>query len=179
LAATLLVLGLALPNTASAAQVSSPTAGEDAVYTDPAGRFTIPIPTNWIAEEHDGFVSVLTIDRKVAISLVVVPGMSATEAIVQAMKLIEPDSDATPLPDLMATPSSGSDDVALYTYDDGSSSGQLVQAYGQRVNEVVIVLVLQGDLDTVGLRQVQVDKVRYGIQIFPDKLGTPAATPAS
>ncbi len=178
MAAALLALSLALPVTVSAAQVSSPTAGEDALYTDPDGRFTIPIPTNWIAEEHEGFVSVLANDRKVSISLVIVPGTSASEAIVQAMKLIEPDSDATPLPELMATPSSGSDDVALYTYDDGSASGQLVQAYGQRVNDVVIVLVLQGDLDTVALRQVQVDKVRYGIQIFPDKLGTPAATPA-
>lgn len=177
LAAALLVLGLALPDAVSATQVSTPTAGEDAVYTDPDGRFSIPIPTNWIAEEHDSYVSVLSDDKKVSVSLVVVSGTSASEAIVRAMKLVEPDSDATPLPELMATPTSGSDDVALYTYDDGSTSGRLVQAYGQRVNDVVFVLVLQGDLDTVKLRQVQVDKVRYGIKIFPDKLGTPAATP--
>jgi hypothetical protein len=95
------------------------------------------------------------------------------------MQLIEPGPSATPLPELMATPSSGSDDVALFTYDDGSASGQLVQAYGQRVGDVVFVLVLQGDLETVGLRQVQVDKVRFGIQVFPDALGSPVATPAA
>jgi hypothetical protein len=54
-----------------------------------------------------------------------------------------------------------------------------VQAYGQRVGDVVFVLVLQGDLETVGLRQVQVDKVRFGIQVFPDALGSPVATPAA
>jgi hypothetical protein len=177
------VLGLLLlamvGSAPAAAQVSTPTAGEDTVYRDPLGRFTIPIPTNWVAEEHDGFVTVGTDDKKISISLVLIAGNGASDAIVQAMKLIDPGSDATPLPELMATPSSGSDDVALFTYDDGSASGQLVQAYGQRVGDVVFVLVLQGDLETVGLRQVQVDKVRFGIQVFPDALGSPVATPAA
>jgi hypothetical protein len=178
LTVALLILVLAGPG-AALAQVSTPTAGEDTVYRDPQGRFTIPIPTNWIAEEHDGFVTVGTDDKKVAISLVLISGVGASDAITQAMKLIDPSSNATPLPELMATPSSGSDDVALFTYDDGSASGQLVQAYGQRVGDVVFVLVLQGDLETVALRQVQVDKVRFGIQVFPEALGSPVATPAA
>lgn len=177
-AVAFVALALAGPATALA-QVSTPTAGEDAMYRDPLGRFTIPIPTNWIAEEHDGYVTVGTVDKKIAISLVLISGTGASEAIVQAMKLIDPGSDATPLPELMATPSSGSDDVALFTYDDGSASGQLVQAYGQRVGDVVFVLVLQGELEAVGLRQVQVDKVRFGIQVFPGALGSPVATPAA
>ena len=178
LTVALLVLTLAGPE-AALAQVSTPTAGEGTVYRDPQGRFTIPIPTNWIAEEHQGFVTVGTDDKKIGISLVLISGVGASDAIGQAMKLIDPNSDATPLPDLMATPTSGSDDVALFTYDDGSASGQLVQAYGQRVGDVVFVLVLQGDLETVALRQVQVDKVRFGIQVFPEALGSPVATPAA
>src|SRR4051812_13560254 len=58
---TAVVLALALAGPAQVlAQVSTPTAGEDSVYRDPEGRFAIPIPTNWIAEEHDGYVSVAT-----------------------------------------------------------------------------------------------------------------------
>ncbi len=124
-------------------------------------------------------MTVVTDDKKIGISLVVISGVGASDAITQAMKLIDPSSNATPLPELMATPTSGSDDVALFTYDDGSASGQLVQAYGQRVGDVVFVLVLQGDLETVALRQVQVDKVRFGIQVFPEALGSPVATPAA
>ena len=123
----MLVLALAGPE-AALAQVSTPTAGEDTVYRDPQGRFTIPIPTNWIAEEHEGYVTVGTDDKKIGISLVLISGVGASDAITQAMKLIDPSSNATPLPELMATPTSGSDDVALFTYDDGSASGQLVQA---------------------------------------------------
>lgn len=178
LTAALLFLGLAAPGQVSA-QVSTPTAGEDAVYRDPDGRFVVPIPTNWIAEEHDGYVTVVTDDKEIAISLAVISGTKASDAIFQAMALLNPDSDATPLPELMATPSSGSDDVALFTYDDGSQSGQLVQAYGQRVGDVVFVLILQGDQEAVGLRQVQVDKIRFGVQIFPEALGSPVATPVA
>lgn len=178
----LLIAGLCFLSASSVvtAQVSTPSAGEeDALYIDPQNRFAIPIPTNWIAEEHDGYVAVRTDDKKVTISLVVIPTASASEAIVQAMKIIYPDSDATPLPDLMATPTSGGDDVALYTYDDGSASGNLLQAYGQRVDNVVFVLVLDGDLEAVGLRQVQVDKVRFGIQVNPDAIASPVASPAA
>lgn len=178
LTAVLLVLALASA-TQVMAQVSTPTAGEDGIYRDPQGRFAIPVPTNWTAEEHDGYVTVATDDKKVEISLVLVSGTDAGDAIVQAMKLIDPASSGTPLPELMATPTSGSGDVALFTYDDGSASGRLVQAYGQRVGSVVFVLVLQGDLETVGLRQVQVDKVRFGIEVFPEALGSPIATPSA
>jgi hypothetical protein len=177
---TAVMLVLALAGTQPAlAQLSTPTAGEDSLYRDPQGRFSIPIPTNWVIEEHDGYVTVASDDKKIAISLVLIPDAGASEAIAQAMKLIDPSSDATPLPALMATPTSGSDDVALFTYDDGSTSGRLVQAYGQRVGDVVFVLVLQGEKETVSLRQVQVDKVRFGIQVFPDALGSPVATPAA
>lgn len=178
----LLIAGLGFFSCGSpvTAQVSTPSAGgDDATYRDPEGRFAIPIPTNWIAEEHDGYVVVLTDDKKISIALAVIPTSEASEAIVQAMKIIYPDSDATPLPDLMATPTSGGDDVALFTYDDGSVSGRLLQAYGQRVDNVVFVLVLDGERDAVGLRQVQVDKVRFGVAVYPDAIASPAASPAA
>ena len=161
------------------AQVSTPTAGEESVYRDPDGRFVIPIPTNWVAEEHDGYVRVVTMDEKISVTIAVVSGTSATDAIESTMRLLDSDFEATPLPGLMATPTSGSDDIALYTYDDGSASGQLIQAFGRRVEGVVFVLVLQGELESVKLRQVQVDKIQQGILINPDALGSPAATPES
>ncbi len=177
----LLLVGLltfAAPG-ANAAQVSTPEAGEDAVYRDPAGRFSVPIPTNWLVEEHDGYVSLVTSDGKIDVSIVIVDGASASAAIGEAMQRIGSDSSATPVPPPIATPSTEADDVALFTYDDGADSGRFIQGVGQRVENVVFVLVLQGDLDAVNLRQVQIDKIFYGIQVDLSVLGTPAATPAA
>lgn len=175
-----IVLGfLVLPAHLAWAQVSTPEAAGDAIYRDKAGRFQVPIPTNWIAEEHDGYVSIVTNDRKIAISVVVIAGESATAAIEDAMELIGSTAGATPVAPPMATPSSAGDDVALFTYDDGLESGQLIQAYAQRVGDSVFVLVLHGEREVIGLRQVQVDKVLFGVQVFPEALGRPDATPVS
>jgi hypothetical protein len=129
-----------------------------------------------VAEEHDGYVTVATNDEKIAISLALIPGVGPSDAIVEALTFIDSSIDTALAP---ATPASGGDTVAFVTYDDGSSSGQLIQAYARKVGNVVFVLVLQGDLDTVGLRQVQVDKIINGVQVFPDALGSPVATPAA
>jgi hypothetical protein len=177
LLAALLVLAV-FGITPAAAQISSPTSGEESVYRDPQGRYSVPVPTNWVAEEHEGYVRLVTDDQAISMSLVIINGTSASDAIAQAMQLIDPAFDATPLPNLMATPSSGSDDIALFTYDDASTSGQLVQADGQRVENVVFVLVLQGDAATIGLRQVQVDKIRLGVKVNLAAIASPVATPA-
>lgn len=175
----LLVVSLAVLSVNPAgAQVSTPEAGEDALYRDPQGRFAIPVPTNWTAEEHDGYVSIVTNDKKITISLVLLPGTSATAAIEDAMGLVGSASSGAPLAPL-ATPSSAGDEVAFFTYDDGVESGQMIQAFGQRVGQVVFVLVLHGEREAIGLRQVQVDKILFGVQVFPEALGTPLATPVS
>lgn len=174
LALLLLSFGNPLP---VVAQVSTPEAGEDAVYIDPAGRFSVPIPTNWTTEEHDGFVSLVTNDKKIAISLVVVSGTSASEAIGEALQRVGIDSLATPLPAVVATPVSESDDVAYFTNEDAKDG--LTQVVAQRVNEVVFVLILHGDTDAVQLRQVQIDKIFFGIQVNTALLGSPVATPVS
>ncbi len=176
LATGLLALMLVFPAGVLGGQVSTPEAGEDTVYHDPAGRFTVPIPTNWVAEEHDGYVSIVTSDGKIALSIVVIEGASASAAIAEALQLLEPAG--TPVA-LVATPLSEDDKVAVLTADDGSESGRLVQAVAQRVGDVVFVLVLQGDLEAVGLRQVQVDKIFYGVQVDMSAVGSLVASPVS
>lgn len=176
LAVGCLALVLIFPASVLGGQVSTPDAGEDAVYRDPAGRFSVPIPTNWVAEEHDGYVSIVTGDGKIALSIVVISGTSASAAIGEALELLSPA--ATPVA-LVATPLSEGDKVAVITADDGSESGRLVQAVAQRVGDLVFVLVLQGDLEAVGLRQVQVDKIFYGVQVDMNVVGSPVASPVS
>lgn len=175
-----LMLVAAGPVSVFAAQVSTPSAGEEQVYADPDGRFQIPIPTNWIAEEQDGYVRVATRDGKISIAAAIVPAGGATPAIDAAMRLIDPEFESAALTDLLATPTSSSDDTAFYTFDDGAESGQLVQALGRKIgDESIFVLVLEGELEAVKLRQVQVDKIFQGILIRAEPAATPVASPAT
>jgi hypothetical protein len=175
-AAAFLMLSLALPAGLSA-QVTTPEADGQQYYVDPTDRYAVPIPTNWSAEEHDGYVVVATNDGKIAISAAIVEASGATPAIDAFLRLIEVEFDSSALETLLATPSTTEDSTAFYTFDDGSESGQLLQALGRKLGDDVFVLVLQGDFETVKLRQVQVDKIFEGILIRTESSATPVASP--
>ncbi|MCA9858267.1 MAG: hypothetical protein KC438_01025 [Thermomicrobiales bacterium] len=160
---------------ASAIQVSTPEAADEAMYYDPNGLFAAPIPTNWIAEDQDGYVRIVTQDEQISISIVVVAGSSATTAIGDAIQIVSDDFQGTPVPDPQATPAAGDDSVALFTFDDGSSGGTLIQVYARVVGGNVFVMVLRGDLETIKLRQVQVDKIWQGVLIDTEAAATPVA----
>lgn len=176
---TLLAVSIiALVPTGAQAQVSSPEAGPTS-YVDPEDRFAIPIPTNWVAEEEDGFVRIVTNDQKIAVFMVVLPESSATRAVEQALRLVEANLDPLPEPGSLATPAAGNDDFVLLTLDDGAASGQLVQALAQRIGSDVYVLILDGELEAVKLRQVQVDKILQGTLIRVESTVSPVATPGA
>lgn len=170
---------LAAPFGVATAQVSTPVAGDEQTYVDPDRRFQIPIPTNWVAEEQDGYVRIVTSDGKIVISAAIVEASGATPAIDLFMRRLDPTFESAALTELLATPATGSDESALYTFDDGTGSGQLVQALGRKAGDDVFVLVLQGELEAVKLRQVQVDKIFAGILIRAESDATPVASPAA
>lgn len=174
------MLLLAAPAGAFAAQVSTPEAAAEQVYVDPELRFQIPIPTNWVAEERDGYVRIAAGDGKIAISAGIVAATGASAGIDAFMRLIDADFESAALQILLATPETGTDASAVYTFDDGTESGQLLQALSRKVgDQSVFVLVLQGEAEAVGLRQVQVDKIIQGIVIRTESEATPVASPAA
>lgn len=178
-AMALLLLTLTLPAGAMATQVSTPTAGDGQMYIDPDNRFALPIPTNWIAEEQDGYVRIVTSDGKISISAAIVESSGATPGIDAFMRTLDAEFENAALAERLATPATETDDSATYTFDDGSESGQLLQAIGLKAGSDVFVLVLQGDREAVELRQVQVDKIIQGVLIVVESDATPVASPAA
>ncbi len=161
-------------------QVSTPTAGDDQMYVDPEDRFAVPIPTNWTAEEHDGYVQVVANDGKITVTVAIVQAAGATPGIDLLMRQLDPEFESAALADLLATPETGRDDSAFYTFDDGVESGQLFEALGRKIgDDSVFVLVLQGELEAVKLRQVQINKILDGIVIRAETGATPVASPAA
>ncbi len=179
-AAMALLLTSVIPVLNTAAQVSTPTAEEGQFYVDPEDRFAVPIPTNWTAEEHDGYATIATDDGKIVVSVAIVQASGATPGIDLLMRQLDPEFESDALAELLATPETVGDDSAFYTFDDGVESGELLEALGRKIGEdSVFVLVLQGELEAVKLRQVQINKILDGILIRAESGATPVASPAA
>ena len=177
IAAACVLMALLFPTGATAVQVSTPAAEGEQFYVDPDERFAVPIPTNWSAQEQDGYVQIVTNDGKIVISAAIVETTGATPGIDMFMRLIDPEFESAVLTTALATPESEADATAFYTFDDGANSGELVQALGRNLGSGVFVLGLQGELEAVTLRQVQVNKIFEGILIRTEPGATPIASP--
>ena len=67
--------GLVLPGSAQSPETAT------GLYTDPAGRFTLPVPTTWTVDEQTGFVEFSDPDGDFRIAVVIVTGSTARAGI--------------------------------------------------------------------------------------------------
>jgi CubicO group peptidase (beta-lactamase class C family) len=155
----------AVAQTTTGAVASSVPPG---VYRDPAGRFTVPIPTNWTAEERHGYVVLADPDSQITISAVVVDGTDAKAGIAAAWAIADPSFDPNDQPGAIEqeVPSSpGVETTLVITYDVGHVSGKVIQAAGQVAAGRVYVLIFEGTLDAATKRASQIRIVSTGFTI--------------
>lgn len=151
---------------ANAAALTSLAA--EAVYRDPQGRFTVPIPPNWTVTEQRGYVLLRAPDGDLDVAAAVVTATDAGAGIIAAWRTVDPAfNPATPQPERTEAPGSpGIDQTVVLTYDLGQVSGRVAQGLGQRVGDQVYVLIFRGDLQTAARRQSQINVIVTGFQIL-------------
>jgi CubicO group peptidase (beta-lactamase class C family) len=156
------------PTTARQTATPATSAGVEGLYRDPAGRFTVPIPTNWTVDERSGYVVFSDPDGDITISAVVVAGTDAKTGIVDGWAVVDPSFDPNNQPQAIEqeVPSSpGVEKTLVITYDLGQVSGQVVQAAGQVVGGHVYVLIFEGTLEAVTRRVSQIQIISSGFKI--------------
>jgi CubicO group peptidase (beta-lactamase class C family) len=162
LLAMVMIAGALLPGkTGDAAQSSSE------MYHDPLGRFSFPVPAEWTVEERDGYLVLVDPDGDLTFSIVVTQGEDAREGIAAAWELIDSAFDGVPLPGTdQDFPAEGNiDETVILTYDIGQTSGQIIQAIGQRVGDENFVIIIQGSLEAATRRDSQVQLIAAGFTI--------------
>ncbi|MEZ4506719.1 MAG: hypothetical protein R2848_12950 [Thermomicrobiales bacterium] len=55
----------------------------------------MPVPTNWVAEEHDGYVRVVTSDDKIWVAAAIVKAEGATPGIDAFMHLLDEEFESS------------------------------------------------------------------------------------
>lgn len=141
-----------------------PAFAQDAdTYSDPQGRFTVPIPTNWTAETLEGYSVLRDPDALISASIVVVESSSAEDAIAQAWQVVDPAFDLEPADLFSPPPPAGVDEIAVINYE--MIDDRFVQAFAQRVGEMVYVLLFDGDLTALTQRNAQAQQIASGLTL--------------
>lgn len=139
----------------------------ESVYQDPAGRFTVPIPTNWTAEAGDGFVTLSSPEGDLKVYLMAVEGEDYKAAARAAWAAIDPEFNLEP-DDVIEAPGTGAqagvDKVFTITYD--YDDEDLVLAAGGWVYDgATYVEILRGAVATYQKRMYQVTIIDSGFRI--------------
>ncbi len=148
---------------APAERAATPGLGE--TYTDPAGRFSVPLPTNWTLTEGDGYVLLMDPEESIKMYLLVVPGTDLAQATLEGWKLVDPAFDVA-IDDTVEPPTGGDVDSILVTSYDTGDVNRIMQAVAQGKNGDAYLLLVDGALAGFQKRNAQVSIVGSGFKIL-------------
>jgi len=149
------------------AQPSDETA-QIAVFEDPGGRYSVPVPTGWTAESLDGYARLASPEGGIEVRILVLRNDNAEAAVEAAWEQLEPGSEPT-VEDVLSIPTSamntaGVDAFVLVNYE-REDDEPIVQAEGRRLGDTVFVLLFEAELEAVQRRAAQLQIVDSGFEI--------------
>ncbi|MCC6790998.1 MAG: beta-lactamase family protein, partial [Thermomicrobiales bacterium] len=165
LIAWLTVVMLLLPAAGAAAQATPVV--DDGLYRDPAGRYSVPVPTNWTVEETDEYAVLVDPDDELAVYLLIVTAPTAEEAVPIVLEIAgagfdpaetEPVSSQT----VPSAPDVDETVVVTYLSPDGQSVAQVI---AQRIDSTVYCMIFAGSLEAGTKRNSQLQVIASGFTI--------------
>lgn len=137
---------------------------EAPVYKDPAGLFTVPIPTNWTVEEFDGYALLTSPDEEVTVYVLAVKADDLEAGIRDAWSVVDPDFDLEPDDVIDGPVSNGAERAVTITYDTGDD-GPVILAGGWLHDGIVYVEMFETDLESLQKRASQLQIISTGYTI--------------
>lgn len=138
---------------------------EDEIFTDPQGRFTIPVPTNWTASANeDGTVVLTDPDGAILIYALVMEGENIAEAIADGWVRVAPDVSFVPQ-QIIEPPSSNGVEKTVVETQVIQDTNRVYQGIGQLVEDNVYVLLVDADLVAASQRGAQLNIIASGFTI--------------
>lgn len=148
-----------------AAETTALPAGVTGVYTDPAGRFTAPVPTGWTVTEGEGFVRFTDPDAGIRMDMVVIQNEDLAQATAEAWRIVNPTFDLS-IKETIEPPSMSGVERTLVTNYETEDTRRVVQAVAQLQEGVAYVILLDGELAALQRRNAQVSIIGSGFKIL-------------
>ncbi len=163
-----IIILLAIAPFSALAQSGTPEASPSVsgTYIDPAGQFSVPVPTGWDIDAVGSGIVLTAPDDEIAAHILVLTSDTASDAIDRAWTTLLPDHERAANPDTVAAPPpDGLDEYVVVTDDLGETSGQVAQAIAMRVGDQVHVIIFVGSLDAAVRRNSQIQTIVSGYTI--------------
>jgi CubicO group peptidase (beta-lactamase class C family) len=153
----LLILALLSVSTVAAQE------GIDSTYSDPAGMYTIPVPTSWTATAGDTYVTLSAPDDALIVYAFAVEGDSAEAAITAAWETVGVTIEAEATPQVVPS-APGYDETVLINYDTGTEA-PAYQGIAQRAgSDIYVLLIIINDFVAASQRSAQIQIIASGFE---------------
>lgn len=132
------------------------------LYADLSGLFTVPIPTNWTVETHEGYAVLLSPGEGIRVYVLTIPAESALAGIDAAWDLIDPEFDLAPQQTQQAPPSRpGLEETFVVVYDTGDPN-RIVIAGADLLEGMAYVQIVDAGLADFQQRMSQIQIIGTG-----------------
>jgi CubicO group peptidase (beta-lactamase class C family) len=140
-------------------------AGVASTYTDPAGRFSVPVPTSWTVSEEAGYAFLSDPEGTIKVYLLTAEGEDIAGALADAWNLVDPAFDLE-IDQTLDTPSArGIEKTLALTYKTGDRN-RILQAQGQLKDGIIYIDLYDVQLAGVQKRQAQLSIVSTGFKVL-------------
>ncbi len=150
-----------------ALEALAPLAGEavdTSTFSDPDGLYTVPVPTNWAAEQREGYGYLYSPDELLTVSIVVVDETDPDAALAAAWDVVDPAFERETT-DIIQIPDSSLDNYMFYSYKVEEDEEFIYQVEVRILGEQAFVLIFRADLNEAQRRQAQLNIVDTGFRI--------------
>jgi hypothetical protein len=154
------------PDMTVTASTDQESTAEDAqTYSDPGGRFAVPIPTNWQATPDDGFVLLTDPDERIKVYALAIENDDPAAAMADAWQRVDPSFALEPEETQDLPPSGGVEKLVATSYDDGNQE-RFLAGLAQVYQGTSYGLLLDGPLADIQRRNSQVAIIQSGFDIL-------------
>ena len=135
------------------------------VYEHPEGFFTVPIPTNWTAEQREGYAVLTSPDGEVAAYVLALEGDDLEQAVADGWQVVVPGFDLE-VDDIIDEPLTNNAERAItIVYDTGEDEERIVIAGGWLYDGVAYLEMFETRLEPYQKRAYQLAIISSGYEI--------------
>lgn len=148
----------------SSAPAGDAAAQADAMFTDPQGRFSVPIPTGWAAEQRDDVLTLSDPEGQISAYALVVANGDPQAALAEAWRRVDPKWALEPI-DVQEPPATGGVEQVVTTSYDAGDVQRVLTGHGRLYQGATYVLLVDANATALQRRAAQAEIVESGFTI--------------